>query len=326
MVQDSQPFGVRHAIMDLLDTPGSALSTSVACNDTNPCGPQFNLGGTNPDFSCTSAGFCNDPLAAGAAAPLTPPESGAPGELGGTQVRLVFNKLLPSTIKAADVAELDDASGAKVDAEISWDPTGSPSVTSDPILTPFGPAIVIKALAPLDASTQYTIKLNGALVTDRSGNPMADPSGAVVTGFYSKQFKTENLTLLAATTLTDVTAAGVSIKPDEILQLGFNARVASSTSCTATSGSASVAVKAYAEAGADPTACAAATDATLMNIVAVDALGQPMDWPAGSYDVTCQVAANGGGGSTTVTGTFTVAGTATANDSQSRSQHVVCTQ
>src|SRR5262249_21221699 len=125
MVQDSQPFGVRGIAMDLLDVPGSAFSTATACNDVNPCSPQFVLAGKNPDFSCTPAGFCNDPLAAGAAAPLTPPESGAPGELGGTQVRLVFNKLLPSTIKASDVVQLVDGGGVAVAADVSWDPTGS---------------------------------------------------------------------------------------------------------------------------------------------------------------------------------------------------------
>lgn len=323
MVQDSQPFGVRGVAMDLLDTPGSANSLAVACSDVDPCSPQFVLAGTNPDFSCTSAGTCNDPLAAGLA-PLTPPESGAPGEAGGTQIRLVFNKLLPASSKAADVVELDDASGNKVAADAFFDPTGSATTTSDPIRAPYGPALVLKPSAPLDAHAQYTIKVNGALVTDRSGNPMADPAGAVVSGVFTKAFTTENLELLAATTVTDVTAAGVSIKPDEILQLGFNARFAASTSCTATRGGATVPVKAYAEAGADAAACADATDATLLDIVAVDALGAPTDWAAGSYEVSCTVAANGGGGTTTVAGTFTVAGTAAASDPQSRTQHVVC--
>ncbi len=325
MVQDSQPFGVRGVAMDLLDTPGSTYSTAVACSDIDPCLPQFVLAGANPDFSCTPAGTCNDPLAAGVA-PLTPPESGAPGEAGGTQIRLVFNKLLPATIQAAQVAELDDAAGNKVAADAIWDPTGSSTTTSDPIRSPFGPAIVLKPTAPLDANAQYTIKLNGALVTDRAGNPMADPSGAVVSGVYTKPFTTEKLALLAATTLTDVTSPGVSIKPDEILQLGFNARFASATSCTAMLGGTAVQLKAYPEAGSDPAACAAATDATLLDLVAVDAQGAPVDWAAGSYSVSCQVVANGGGGTTTVSGTFTVAGTATAQDPQSRTQHVVCTQ
>src|SRR4051812_29842737 len=62
MVQDSQPAGIRGVAMDLLNTPGSPLSTAVACSETAPCSPQFVLAGTNPDFRCTAAGVCNDPL------------------------------------------------------------------------------------------------------------------------------------------------------------------------------------------------------------------------------------------------------------------------
>src|ERR1700759_2983979 len=55
MDDDTNSSGGRSYATDLLDTPGSPLTTAVACNDdTAPCIPQFNLnlGGFVPDFSC----------------------------------------------------------------------------------------------------------------------------------------------------------------------------------------------------------------------------------------------------------------------------------
>ncbi|MGZ3429067.1 MAG: Ig-like domain-containing protein, partial [Polyangia bacterium] len=227
MVQDAHPFGVRGVAMDLLDTFGSPLSTAVRCDANNPCVTQFLLGGVAPDFSCTPAGVCSDPLAAGLA-PLTPPETHRTGEAGGTQLRLVFNKVLSSNNAATDVLEVDDATGAKVAGEAYYDPSGL-ATSSDPVRSPYGPALVFKPTAPFDAQTQYTIKINAALVHDRSGNPMADQNGTIVSGTFTKTFTTENLTLLPATTLTNVAGnTVVSITSDEILQLGFNAPAAAS--------------------------------------------------------------------------------------------------
>ncbi len=322
MVQDSQPFGARGVAMDLLDTPGSPLTTALACDAAHLCPSTYLVQQVAPDVSCTN-GLCNDPLAAGLA-PLVPPATGRQGEAGGTQLRLVFNKLLPSTISPGDVLEVDDAAGNRVAGTASWDPSGSPVVSSDVILIPFGPALVFKPTAPFEAGVQYTIKVNAQLVTDRAGNPMADQNGNVVAGTFTKSFMTENLAFLPQTTITDVTKSGsVSITPDEILQLGFNAPAAASTTCTATTGGAPVLVKAYAEAGASTANCATA-NATFLDIVAVDATGAPTDWAAGDYTVSCTVDALGGGGSTTVSGTFTVGGTALAGDPQSRTQHVLC--
>jgi len=204
-----------------------------------------------------------------------------------------------------------------------WDPSGSPTLSSDLILIPYGPALVFKPNAPFNAGAQYTIKVNASLVTDRAGNPMADQNGNVVTGTYTKTFTTEGLLMLPQTTLSDVTKAGLTVTPDEILQLGFNAPAASTTTCTAMTGGAAVNVKAYAEAGADTANCAS-PNATLLNLVAVDGTGAPTDWAAGDYTISCNVAAAGGGGATTVSGTFTVGGAAQAGDPLSRTQHVVC--
>jgi hypothetical protein len=320
MVQDSQPFGARGVAMDLLDVPGSLFSTAVACDASHPCTVPYTMQHIEPTLTCGQGGLCNDPLAAGLA-PLTPPETHRQGEAGGTQLRLVFSKLLDASIKTETVLEVDDASGAAVTGIAEWDPSGAANISSDVILIPYGPALVFKPDAPFQAGAQYTIKLDGSKVRDRAGNPLADQSGTIVTGTYTKAFTTEGIMLLPQTTLTNVaTAAAVTITPDEILQLGFNAPAAATTACTATMGGAPVAVKAYAEGGGS----CAAPDATLLNIVAVDGAGAPADWAAGSYTVSCTVAAAGGGGSTTVSGSFSVAGTATAGDPQSRTQHPVC--
>jgi hypothetical protein len=273
-----------------------------------------------PALTCTLSGTCTDPLAAGLA-PLTPPESHRVGEAGGTQLRLVFSKLLSATIQPTEVLQVADSSFTPVPGLVEWDPSGAANISSDVILIPYGPALVFKPNAPFQAGMQYTIKLDTTKIADRDGHPVADQSGTVVTSPYVKTFTTESLMLLPQTTLTNVTkAAAVTVTPDEILQLGFNAPAAASTACTATMGGAPVAVKAFADGGAS----CAAVDSTLVNVVAVDAGGAPTDWAAGSYTVSCTVDAAGGGGSTTVSGSFTVAGTATAGDPQSRTQHVVC--
>jgi hypothetical protein len=322
MVQDSLPQGVRGVAMDLLDTPGSPLTTAHACSDSAPCVVNYTFQHVSPDVSCSAAGFCNDPIAAGLA-PLVPPETHRPGEAGGTQIRLVFNKLLPASVDTAKVMELDDASGAAVAGTVAWDPAGSQDESSDLIIAPYGPALVFRPTAPLHASATYTIKVNAALVTDRDGNPMADQNGVVVAGTYTKSFTTEGLLLLPQTTPTKIAGAtAVTLTPDDIVQLGFNAPAAS-TACTVTTGGAPVTVTAYPEAGADVANCAAA-DTTLVNFVAVDGTGVPVDWAAGDYTVSCDVTPAGGGAAVTVAGSFTVAGTAVADDPLARDQHVVC--
>jgi hypothetical protein len=288
MVQDSEPFAQRGGIVDLLDTKGSPLSTAVACDDVNPCGPQFTLGGTNPDFSCGKTGFCNDPLSPEAnPVALIGFPVGDPGEAGGTQIRFVFNKLLNSSFEtvtidpsktagsndkkfalAKGVAELDDPMGMPVALfpgsatggwGAYWDPTGSPLVVADPVRTAFGPAIVLKPADMLAPNVTYTAKLTASMVTDRKGNPMADQNGNVVAGTYTKTFKTENIqNTTAAIGGTDVTAkGGAMIAPNDVLSLNFNAHIdETSVMCTVAQGSTPVTVLAFSERGSDPTMCA----------------------------------------------------------------------
>src|SRR5437762_270326 len=62
MVQPAEPFALRKTATDILDTAGSPLSNARACDDQNPCLPQFVFAGANPNFDCVK-GVCNDPLA-----------------------------------------------------------------------------------------------------------------------------------------------------------------------------------------------------------------------------------------------------------------------
>lgn len=317
MVQDAIPLGARGVAMDLLDVPGSPLTTATACDDVNPCTPQFNLQYTVPNVAC-HAGYCTDPLRAGAA-PLTPPETHRRGEAGGSQIRVVFNKL--GVENTPNLIELDDWTGAAVAGSAYWDPSGS-LLTSDPIVAPFGPAIVFKPNAPLAPHATYTIKLPAAL-HDRQGHGLADQQGNVLAGPFTMTFTTEELALIALTTTTDVTAPGVSLTPDEILQLGFNAGVDStSVSCSVTNGTTAVTVRPFSEAGA---ACGGAVDATVVDLVAANGTGGAIDWAPGSYSISCRGKDNVTGASTfSLAGTFTVGGAAMAGDPQARAQHAVC--
>jgi Big-like domain-containing protein len=320
MVQDAIPLGARGVAMDLLDVPGSALSTAVACDDVNPCTAQYNIQYNVPDVSCRG-GLCTDPLRAGNA-PLTPPETHRRGELGGTQVRIVFSKLLADGVEnTPNLIEVDDWTGAAVAGMIYWDPSSSVT-TVDPVVSPFGPAIVFKPNAPLAPHATYTIKLAPSL-RDRQGHAVADQSGNVLAGPFTMSFTTEDLAIIALTTTTDVTAAGLSLKPDEILQFGFNAGVdAATVACTVTSGTTTVAVRPYSEAGA---ACGSAVDATVVDLVAADGTGAAIDWAAGSYSIGCTGKDNASGAGTfSLAGSFTVAGAATAGDPQSRAKHAIC--
>lgn len=203
-----------------------------------------------------------------------------------------------------------------------WDPTGSPITTSDPIRSPYGPAIVLKPGRVLAPNVTYTVKLTASMVTDRKGNPMADQNGNVVSGTYTKTFKTENITTIVATSTGDITAAGVSITPNEVLTIGFNTGIdETSVMCTVKNGATTVPVLAFGERGADATMCSAPkmgmigapNDDLLLNFFpftgADAATAMPMNWAAGMYTIDCTGKDDSYGmGSFHFTGSFEVAG------------------
>jgi len=316
--------GDRAVAVDLVDS-----QPPIACNDLLPCTPQFNLGFVTPDVHCSvmgtdTMGTCNDPLLTtppGMGVPLfVPVGSPATGDAGsGTAIRIVFNKVLDNGIEvimpAKDamgnpvttpgktlvydlmptVAKLVDPTNMEVPSKKILDNGGSPTFTSDLILAPLGPAIVIKPKASLAPLTKYTIQLDGSQIKDRQGNLGADQNGNPL-GSYSLAFTTENVTLQTAATapngsLTypEFTAPPVKITPNEVIQLNFWTTVqdpqmaGSMTTVTVTGPGGAITVEAYLDAGGDPTMCSANVNPNQLDIAHVSAPGMPTDWPAGDY-------------------------------------------
>lgn len=374
MVQDSTPSeGVGFAI-DLLDTPGSPLSTAFACSDTQPCLQQFTMGGNNVNFTCnTQTNTCNDPIGANQLVTITPPLAGIAGEDGGDQIRFVFNKVLSNAIENITInpaklpgsnetyalvkglVELDGPDGAAVQlAHSYWDPAGSPINTSDVISNPFGSAIVMKPALYLAPNATYTVKiLQPSMLTDRTGQPLADQNGMPISGTYSKTFTTVDLAMQVAT--PDVTNAGATIKPDEVLQFQFNSGVLDfttpkagppsmiSASAVVTGPSGNIPVVVWADRGSDPAMCNNNQNDLVLNVYPLDPAGStdpatamPLAaWPAGDYTIKLKVISDdqygkgsfdstAGGGSAW---SFTVSGSAGgAKDGQSVLQHVLPSQ
>jgi hypothetical protein len=347
-----EPSGDRGLITDLLDKAGTPLSTAVACDvNLTPCAPNFTLDGNQkkpdgtPLFSCDNS-VCNDPLAPGPVA-ISPAAT-----VGPNQIRLVFSKLLDVTDietvtidpnKApgknatytfqAGMVQLDGPNNMEVATEAFWDPTGSPTNTSDPINVPFGPAIVMNLGDSLAPKATYTVKiLKPEAIKDRKGNPLADLDGNPITTPYSITFTTE--TLAAAATLTpNIKKAGAEIKPDAVLQASFQVPVVEDMSptmltnvdCTGSTGpSGPISIYAYNDRADDPTMCKANLNPNTLNFVLVDGTGAVIDWPAGSYSVSCKITdAVLGTDTFNFQGTFSVTGAADPMDPQSRASHVL---
>ena len=265
LVQDSEQPGLTGVMVDLLDNPGTPLSTAFACNpNLTPCQTQYSLAFVGQDWSCLGpdgmpvapgetacdAGgcSCNDPIAPTGTVtiPIVSSNPPAPGAYAGTQIRLVFNKQLNADeIEHADnnadagftlndgVVDLTDAAGAKVAVAAYWDGAGSPSQTSDVIFVPFGPAITLKPLQPIAANTTYHIVVHSGAIHDRNGNPMADQNGAPVSGDVKIDFTTEAGAIAGITPNIDVTPAPTADPPvaapilaqDQVVQFQFNTPV-----------------------------------------------------------------------------------------------------
>jgi hypothetical protein len=333
--------GDRAVAVDLVDS-----AAPQACSDVLPCVPQFNLGFVTPDVSCSATtpgqqGTCNDPLlVTSAGVPLfVPVGSAAQGDAGsGTAIRVVFNKVLDNTIEtitpAKDtmgnpittpgktlvydlvptVAKLVDPTNKEVSSKKILDNGGSPTFTSDLILAPLGPAIVIKPKAPLAPKTKYTIQLDGSAIKDRQGNTGVDQAGAPLGTPYSISFTTENVTLqtglnapngsttypeftqpaLVTMGACDAKTPGACIAPNEVIQLNFwttvndPAAAGSMTTVSVTGpGGATVMVEAYLDAGSDTTMCANNTNPNMLDVFPVTAPGvAAAGWAAGNYTMT----------------------------------------
>jgi hypothetical protein len=264
---------------------------------------------------------------------------------GGIQVRLVFDKVLDSSIETVvqdntkapgktftymvtpGIVELDDEAGKPVPAGIYLDNGGSPEFSSDLELVPLGPALVIKPKVSLDAKTTYTVKIgNPGAIKDRKGNAAVGLGGGAIP--TAIKFTTEDLTPAVAGVFgsgidfPDFSAAAM-ITPNEVIQIGFYETAAGDTATvdftTAPAGAHPIA---YSDRGGDPTACLspAAPGYGDPGSILVDVFNAnqnttlttatPVDWPAGDYTFTITV--KDINGKTTFTSdpmSFTVGGT-----------------
>jgi hypothetical protein len=339
-------FVQRDSVVDLLDDdPGKA------CSDINPCLGEFTIDFTAPDFSCSATepgevGTCNDPLKLPArGVPLSVPLGGSdPGS--GMQVRLVFDKILNNVIEDVTVdpsqapghtwtyalkpgiVELDDGAGMPVDSVLTYDGGGASTFTSDIVLVPFGPAVIIKPRAPLAPATTYTVKiLNPAALVDRAGRAALGKDGGALPTSIS--FTTEPLTDNPAASYPDFSAKTVTIAPNDVLQFAFWSPLREASIMATVSGPGGVVASvAYLDRGADPAACADALNPFIVDIAHDGGGGMPADWPAGAYTVTLAVTDDVSGMSTFTSDAlaFTVEGDADPASATGYQSHVTPAQ
>lgn len=342
----------RASSLDILDN--GLAGTGTACNDTpiSPCINTFLVDQVAPDVSCTN-GFCKDPLkipSTNVPVPLSADlltgadDNRDPG--GGIQVRLVFTKVLDSSIETitpsgsmtpgatnkyalnAGIVELDDGAGMPVPSVYYLDNGGSPTFSSDLELVPLGPAIVIKPKQTLDAATTYTIKvLNPGVIKDREGNAAVMIDGSAIPASF--KFKTEDLQPTSNTVAVFGSTAGFdfpdfsdptappTITPNEVIQIGFWEATDETTATVTITGPAGINVIVFNNRGANPTMCGKAPGGgfpfilDVVNATSTDlTTATPVDWPAGDYTMTVTVKdINGLSTYTSPSMMFSVAGT-----------------
>lgn len=176
---------------DLLNDPAPR-----ACSFVNPCPPPVRCGtlyffggssGISQDIDVLdppSGDICHDPESISE----VPPSIDA-------LLRVSFQKPLDATF-ADERGNVDPGilavrtrGGTPVSGSLLYDPSGSPSVTSDPNLLPYGPALVFFPDQPFAPATEYEIQLDAARIRARSG-------GQPLAGASSFTFTTEDLAVL----------------------------------------------------------------------------------------------------------------------------------
>jgi hypothetical protein len=337
------PPGERAAAVDLLDH-----AAPPACSDINPCVNQFLIAQNTPPLDCSNpkGGMCIDPLAV--------PSTGVPLNAGSNAIRIVFNKLLNASevetvmtdangkpVSAASymlksgLVELLNADGTPAGMSGFYDDSGPSDFTSDLILVPFGPAIVIKPSLLAPKST-YTVRIHSSRLHDKLGEQITDANGTTLPDPADFNFTTEDVTLNADGTHPDFRKT-TPIAPNEIVQVFLWEPLDETTlkiTITGPAGFDPTTVEGYADRGgkASAKACAAALTPTLINFVATneappgDAMRKPVDWAAGNY--TFSFTAKDRTGTSTYTSptwTFSVAGADAdpAKDGNAFAQHVI---
>ena len=298
LIQDELPSGGRHMATDLLDH-----SPAIACSLRDPCPAGDKFSHPLCDFD---ASVCPDPLNPA----QTPPAIGTPGSLGGNQIRLVMTKQLDPDIeeitlnmmtgattgyslKDPTIVGLFDAGGRELKSLKYWDPVGA-TLTSDIFADPFGPALVIKPMAPLVPLTKYSIRLRPDQIKDGSGQALAtDINGAPVAASYD--FTTEAFSAAGGnqSDLTDTMKnPDGAIDVADVLAIRTNARFDYTTlKVTVTRAGQPVEILANPAYGTDPKGCdAAKVSPTQINIFRTTA-GVRTDWDEGEYAVSIDVVA-----------------------------------
>jgi hypothetical protein len=293
LIQDELPTGGRNVATDLLDqTP------TISCSDRDPCptGDKF----SHPPCDLAS-GTCPDPLKPS----QTPPAIGTPGTLAGNQIRLVWNKQLdpalemvildpltgmPSGYSLADptIIGLYDASGKEIPALKYWDPAGSPTLTSDLFMDPYGPALVIKQRQPFLPLASYEVRIRPDAIRDAQGQAAAfDINGAPVATSYP--FTVEGFHSSGGA-LADFMDYPDTIDTTDVLAIKTNARFDASTlQVTVMMNGQPVETVAAPEFGTDPKACAE-TAASPQQINVFRVTGQDRtEWAEGDYTVSIDV-------------------------------------
>jgi hypothetical protein len=296
LIQDELPSGGRGVATDLLEK-----SPMLKCDTQNPCpaGDKFGHPPCNQDL-----GMCPDPYSADE----TPAAIGVPGTQGGDQIRLVFQKQLDPnievptipmtgpmagmitgyTLKDPTIIGIYDSSGKEMVAQKYWDSTGA-TVTSDPIVNPFGPALVIKQKTPFLPLTMYSIRIKPDQIKDAKGQALAsDVHMQPVKAQYD--FTTEGFHGWGGALAIDKFQGQLDSK--DVLAIKTTARFDSSTlKATVLKDGQPVETAAAPEFGTDPKGCAAATvSPQQINIFRVKGQDR-IDWEPGNYTVSIDVQA-----------------------------------
>ena len=299
LIQDELPRGGRNVATYLLDR-----APPIACSDQEPCpaGDKF----SHPPCNLAT-GVCPDPLKPS----QTPPSIGTPGTFGGNQIRFVFNKHLDPAIDVAttnmltgaisgyeladpSIIGLFDAGGKEITSVKFWDPGGSPTLTSDLFVNPYGPALILKPKTAFIPLTTYSVRLKPDQIKDDKGQALAkDGSGAPIAASY--EFKTEGFTQAggASLDLTDsMKNPDGAIDTKDALVIRTNARFDKSTlHVTVKKGGAVVEAVGVPEFGSDPKLCANASESPLqINVFRV--MGEDrVEWEEGDYTVSIEATA-----------------------------------
>lgn len=354
------------------DCPMDPVSMSTP-DQLDTCINEFLVDQVAPDVHCipsapgSKTGTCNDPLKipdTGVPVPNSDTLIGVdPGMVdpgGGFQIRFVFDKVLDPSIETVspngsntpgatlnytlmpgivDIINVDDNNTSLIDpnagiTQTYYDNGGSSKYSADVELVPLGPAIVIKPATPLDAATNYTVKLmnTGGVIKDRAGNAAVGLGGGPLPTEFS--FKTEDLTPAAAGAFAtdaangngfdypDFTQGPPTIAPNEVIQIAFfEAIKGDSATVKVSSGCGNAKPIAFAQRGGDATMCTKADPGRtppgvppILNVVNSDTgdaatATMSVDWPMGDCTLTISVPDINGRSTFTQDYAFTVGGT-----------------